>query len=183
MPFSLLEQAEDKKIGTKKGRVMQDFAGNILSSILIRLLEPVLDFFSTSLTVYIALIAQLGFAEDEDGNVRRVKGSGTILVVNRGRESIKITEMGVILKDKTRISLNSHIAQDNALPAIVAARDHKEFPIRRELFLSLTPLGIESIKRAYIVDSMLHTITTAVPNWQKRYIEYSIYAPKEEISV
>lgn len=162
---------------------MQNFAGNILSNILIRILEPVLDFFSTSLTVYIALIAQLGFAEDEDGNVRRVKGSGAILVVNRGREPIRITEMGLILKDKTRIPVNSHIAQDNELQAIVPARDHRAFPIRRELFLSLSPIGIESIKKVYIVDSMLHTITTGVPKWQKRYIEYSVYAPKEEVSV
>jgi hypothetical protein len=165
---------------------MQNFAGNtfgnILSNILIRILEPVLDFFSTSLTVYIALIAQLGFAEDEHGNVRRVKGSGAILVVNRGHEPIKINDMGLILKDKTRISLDSYIAKDNELQANVPARDHRDFPMRRELFLKLTPVGIESIKKVYIEDSMLHTITTGVPKWQKRYIEYSVYGPEEEVS-
>lgn len=158
---------------------MQNFAANTL----FRIIEPFLDFIITQLTVVIALNAQLGFVEDDDGNLRRVKGSGSVLVVNHGREPIKIIDIGLIFKDKKHMSLNLHMAQDDALPAVVAGKDHKAFLIKRELFLSLGPMGIESIKKVYITDSILNTITAGVPKRQKAYIKYSIYVPREEIDV
>lgn len=154
---------------------MQNFLLNILS----RIFEPFLDYIITQLTVNIALNAQIGFTEDEQGHVRRVEGSGLILVVNHGREPIKISVVGLIFKNKSTMSLNAEIVPDITFPVVVEGKDHRIFLINRGLFESLGPVGIDSIKKVYITDSMLNTMSSGVPKLQKSAIVFSVFVPKE----
>lgn len=139
-----------------------------------RLLEPLVDFLTSWVTTVVSLNAQATFKEDKQGRFHQQEGSAVILVVNHGREPIKVDDVGLIFNDGRKLSVALHLTEDGLLPKTVNGKDHAFFVIKRDLLLKLGRAGLYSIKSVYMTNSTFRDFKSRVPKEHKLQIEASL---------
>jgi len=72
-------------------------------TLLIRLLEPFIDFINSWVNIVVSLNASPAFKKDNKGEWHSEDGSAVIIVINNGREPIKVEDVGIILKDGQKL--------------------------------------------------------------------------------
>jgi len=139
-----------------------------------RIMEPVVDVLISWMTVVVSLNAQATFKEDEQGRFQQQQGSAVILIVNHGREPIKVHDVGLIFKGGQELSVTLHLSESVTLPKTVNGKDHEFFVIKPDLLLKLGHEGIYAIKSVYMTDSTFQTFKSRVPKQHKMQIEASL---------
>lgn len=146
-----------------------------LLKLLARLLEPLIDYVNTWATVVVSLNAQCVFKEDGPGVWHAAQGgSAVILVINNGREPIKVHDVGITFSDGQRLSCPFILEDNEKLPRTVEGKEHAWFLVKRDILLQVGWPGLLSIKYVYFTDSTFREYKSRVPRINKLQIAASL---------
>ena len=147
---------------------------NAILNTLARLLEPFIDYINSWITIVVSLNASPVFKEDNKGEWHSEDGSAVVMVINNGREPLKVEEVGVILRNGQKLDSPFILDDTEKLPRIINGKDHAAFRIKRDVLLQMGWAGLESIKHVYLTDATFREYKSRVPKRNKTLIAASL---------
>ncbi|MGD0354518.1 MAG: hypothetical protein ABSB31_03610 [Dehalococcoidia bacterium] len=138
-----------------------------------KLLEKIVDDINSSASVFVSLNAHSVFQEEKDGGYKPIGGGAVILVINDGKEELKIGDAGLIFKGGGRVE-GPFLLDDEHLPCTLGSKDHLYLHIKREALMKIGWKGIDAIKYVYIKDRTFQEYKGTVPRTNKMQIVASL---------
>jgi hypothetical protein len=141
---------------------------------LARLLEPLIDYINSWVNIVVSLNANPVFKEDNKGEWHSEDGSAVVIVINNGRQPLKVEEVGVILRNGQKLVFPFILDDAEKLPRMIKGKDHAYFRIKRDVLLQMGWAGLESIKYVYLMDATFREYKSRVPKTHKIQIAASL---------
>jgi hypothetical protein len=103
------------------------------------------------------------FKEDANGNWKQQSGWVEIEVVNRGKEPIRVQEVGMILKNGQRFP-------SSFMSVTISGRDNAHFRIKHDIFEQIGLTNIDSVEYVFFTDGVYTEHKSKVPKETKMEI-------------